>query len=526
MSSSKINDYSAFVRKFKTERKLERKECNPEEWPISVKVKRDSSNTKDEYAAFDKNNIGSKARQNRRQWRNFRPFIPTDIPTIGDPDLACLYHPRLPKEVAAPYYVSKEGIVYEADDKGELSVKTPPGPSNHLYRFTDKDGKHIDIRLEEIVVATFVDKFKGDGEKKMGYIMHVDGNQLNFRLHNLMVNKVDKIKDFDWTRLSQLDKTARYITINNIHDKLAFKKYLVSDSGRIFSLALKDHIRPTKSCDGFQHILLTSDNYTEVSFPVHCIVLQSFNSCRIKQDNIRHINHNTADNSLANLELINNDDLVRQKCTMVNSTMHGIGKISSSTHAKPKVARATNKKEERKWPLPPVTEETKWATVGFLPWIELAFDNYEVSAMGHVRIKNDAALVPINYSFNGTATVCLTCYDTPYQLQVSQLVAYAFVKGYSEHRSAVIHINKTRQDNRAENLQWVEKVITKSRSRVSRKVTASLLDDPENVREYPSISNAEKALSISLRKKRANEETFTQKVTWDGKEQLANIQVS
>ncbi|KAI8148628.1 hypothetical protein BJV82DRAFT_592769 [Fennellomyces sp. T-0311] len=104
---------------------------------------------------------------------------------------------------------------------------------------------------------------------------------------------------------------------------------------------------------------------------------------------------------------------------------------------------------------------------------------------------------------------------------VSRIVAKAFVRGYSKTKSSVKHRNGDRQDNRAENLEWVDRK-SSAVNRRSRMVKASLVDDPRDEKEFESILKAERMLStfhLSYHDAKHNGEPFIREVTWDGRKQ-------
>ncbi|KAI8141760.1 hypothetical protein BJV82DRAFT_617430 [Fennellomyces sp. T-0311] len=151
--------------------------------------------------------------------------------------------------------------------------------------------------------------------------------------------------------------------------------------------------------------------------------------------------------------------------------------------------------------------------------------------MGHVRKKDDSQLLKLCHGSDGQAHIHVhhdqqSLEKRPKNLRVSRIVANAFVDGYSETQNAVEHINGDRLDNRAQNLKWVPQRSAYIQRR-SRPVVASLMDNPEMQKRFPSISKAQQELSVfslySLARKHVN--SFTKEVNWDGEKKLASIQV-
>jgi hypothetical protein len=81
-------------------------------------------------------------------------------------------------------------------------------------------------------------------------------------------------------------------------------------------------------------------------------------------------------------------------------------------------------------------------------------DNYLVSNLGKIRHKKKKkALVPV-YDKDGYQTVKLYRNGKYKTVKVHRIVVFEFCKGYDETKE-VDHINRIRNDNRADNLQWL-----------------------------------------------------------------------
>lgn len=78
------------------------------------------------------------------------------------------------------------------------------------------------------------------------------------------------------------------------------------------------------------------------------------------------------------------------------------------------------------------------------------YPNYEVSNKGNIREKDTKELIGKGIRFYGYEYVMINCE----QKYVHRLVAEAFIPN-PENKPQVNHINHERNDNRAENLEWV-----------------------------------------------------------------------
>ncbi|KAI8147979.1 hypothetical protein BJV82DRAFT_594133 [Fennellomyces sp. T-0311] len=242
--------------------------------------------------------------------------------------------------------------------------------------------------------------------------------------------------------------------------------------------------------------------------------MMSFKGVRPENVHITHINGDRYDNSLENLAYIDPTKKPRKTREKERSA------------ASQKQGNARNE-----MPLPSITEETKWKTIGTLPWNGLSFSMYEVSDMGHVRNRDSSQLLKLYHTYYGHPCVYMyhdnhDLHTRPKIMRVSRLVANAFVDDYSETRNVIIHLNGDRRDNRAQNLKWINKH-SSSAQRTARPVMVSLVDDPEKQKKFASANKAQRELSVfnisTLVAKHGN--SFTRMVNWDGEKKMALIEV-
>ncbi|KAI8140290.1 hypothetical protein BJV82DRAFT_671722 [Fennellomyces sp. T-0311] len=179
------------------------------------------------------------------------------------------------------------------------------------------------------------------------------------------------LQEHEIARLEKEHSNTKYTVVRNIHGTLKFERYLVSDTGVMYSLTSRKHLYP--SLGKLVHPVITLYPGTEarwsraspqVTFKVNMIVKQSFERRRQEGFQIVHINGNPLDNSLKNLAY----------------------------------PTAGNKNAPA---APPISKETSWKTIGVLPWNGLPFNEYEVSDMGHVRRKYGYDLLKLQCSSEG-----------------------------------------------------------------------------------------------------------------------------
>ncbi|KAI8141430.1 hypothetical protein BJV82DRAFT_175994 [Fennellomyces sp. T-0311] len=426
-------------------------------------------------------------------------------------------HPKLTATAPSRYFVNKRAVVC-SNGTGTLKPLTPlkslPG-----YTFYVDPVKKKKVKLEEIMVHTFINQ---RFDKNKQYIFHKDGNQHNCSYDNLVVcDDLPMLRELEIARLEEEHPDRKYTVVRNVHATLTFERYLVSDAGTIYSLNRRSHLRCIMHHTGYLVNTLYCDINAEqtvtrqITLHTHKIVIRSFEK-RLQEDlQIVHINRNPCDNALKNLVYATRPDLPHIQASKKPAT--------------------TGQRKTRKGaiPLPPVTEETRWKAIGVLPWNGVSFSRYEVSDMGHVRLRGESELLKLSYTSDGYYACVLLHPDEqgskksrPNSLRVSRLVANAFVDGYSDEQDTAIHRNGDRLDNRAQNLEWMSRNSSLTQKRACP-IVVSLVDDPKAQKEFPSIIKAQRELRYyniyDTIKYHGN--TFTKKVSWDGVKKMALIKV-
>ena len=128
-------------------------------------------------------------------------------------------------------------------------------------------------------------------------------------------------------------------------------------------------------------------------------------------------------------------------------------------------------------------------------------DRYEISNQGKIRSKIDGSILrpPLRLGYELMSLIKNDGFKK--QFFIHRLVAQTFIPN-PDHKPEVNHINKIRNDNRVENLEWntAAENLTHARinSRLSAKRTVVQYSiDGMFVAEYPSITEA--AIALNLR---------------------------
>ncbi|KAI8148605.1 hypothetical protein BJV82DRAFT_592693 [Fennellomyces sp. T-0311] len=431
-------------------------------------------------------------------------------------------HPRLPVVKPSRYYVNKQGDVCW-NLSGGLKPMKERKEASVSYEFFIETGKKATIKLEEIMAYTFLNY---DGTTQ--HIFHRDGKQFNCSLENLEICDLKKLQELEIERHERLNEGVKYAVVKDVHDTFTFNRYLVSDTGYVYSLLRRSHLLLYKNRSGYLEVTISPDtSFYRVKIPVHKVVMHSFNGRPNGKLEIDHVDGSKLNNALSNLEYVTGSENTRRAFSPEQTSMRASLK-----------EQGVYEENIKPWELPEVTDKTVWKTIGVIPWIGLSFNEYEVSDMGHVRRKGSSKLLSQGLDRKKYPRVeirsdrqqakgndIIMVPIRAHTIYISRLVAIAFVDGYSETKSYVKRLNGDPQDNRAVNLTWVDRE-TAPIGRTARMVVATLASEPASEKKFQSIAKAERVLNIHLRSKKIEiGSTLEKEVDWDGTKRVASIKV-
>ncbi|KAI8148585.1 hypothetical protein BJV82DRAFT_592649 [Fennellomyces sp. T-0311] len=418
-------------------------------------------------------------------------------------------HPKLPLRPRPRYFINKRGVIYSLceGELYELSRMKGNHIASHMLYIDDKT--NTSFKLADLMAHTFhIEHY----DSKMHYIHFKDWDQENCAWDNLVVCDLPTFQRLEIAKLEELHPGRKYTVVRNIHDNLTFERYLISDSGDLYSLIRRRHNRPAKDRTS-QVVILASDIPPErtrnvhLKIALHRVVYLSFNGSRDSRG-IGHINHCKQDNTLANLKCFTPSEFASRN------------------------QGGTPKKNTLR-PMLPITNETRWKVIGVLPWSKRSYSRYEVSDLGHVRKIGNSKPLTLFDNNMGHLEVSLK-HDTqdagdsqsPGQSiqQVSRLVAYAFVDGYSETRNMAYHLGEDLHDNRAENLVWKDPRLGRI-NKNARRVMVTFAGDPIERIEYPSIRSATHALPILIYRYDKIQTSFKEIIEWKGERREALVEI-
>ncbi|KAI8144484.1 hypothetical protein BJV82DRAFT_607507 [Fennellomyces sp. T-0311] len=365
------------------------------------------------------------------------------------------------------------------------------------YRLKNKNGTHSNVPIAEMMAQTFVGVFP---DNKTHYIFYKDGVPNNCTMANLTVCSFSELQALERQRLETEYSGVKFTVVKTDDDLLT--RYLVGDNGQVYDI-IKHSFRKVVERTPTRFLVRLEGSDSGRYIQVSQVVLESFVGPCEKGYRIVHLDGDSSNNTLENLKY-----MTKRQHTLWQH------KVNPPAYT----------------PSPPVTKDTKWAPVGTLPWNKISYPLYEVSNMGHVRLKDSKELIKIQRTVK-TAAVSMehgkNADGTPqmHVERVARLVANCFVTpGYTATRCFVKHLNRDRHDNTSKNLQWVEQRAALTRP-PPLKVVVKLLDEPATQKSFDSKAKAAKKLKeksiLSIRRGDSAKKT----VFWDNRYRDTIVQI-
>ena len=258
------------------------------------------------------------------------------------------------------YKVSTLGRVMNKESKRFINGHNMDkgGYIQKMINLSDDNGKIHGILLHRLVYSTFKGNITSDIN-----IDHIDGNYLNNRLYNLKacnnikdninnditilsakinaynksMNKKEVVKhDYDissiegeeWVNLYGMEELYEVSNLGRIRSKSVSIGY--DRGGSKFSVVRKPKMLKQHVKSGYMFISL-GRNEGRVHLPVHKIVYESFNGKLKNGLEIDHINGNSKDNRLCNLQAITHADNLAKRVFNKNKVYDVISKYYDNT---------------------------------------------------------------------------------------------------------------------------------------------------------------------------------------------------
>lgn len=120
------------------------------------------------------------------------------------------------------------------------------------------------------------------------------------------------------------------------------EEYLISDSGRVYSLKSKKYLKPRKRLNVYYEIHLGRDNET---YLIHRLVADAFIPNPNNLETVHHVNHVRGDNRAINLRWLSNSenasDAIKQTITIYEIINDGLSLKYKDTNSVPNISGAS-----------------------------------------------------------------------------------------------------------------------------------------------------------------------------------------
>lgn len=291
------------------------------------------------------------------------------------------------------------------------------------------------------------------------------------------------------------------------------KKYYGFNNGDIYSLVSKQKLNGYIH-NGYNKIFINKVNYCR-----HRFIYECFNGPIIYMDQIDHINNNKLDNSINNLQALNQKDHNKKTVTDEIRIKQNISKsklivletfdnngdiIETNIYNSLELSKKLNlhvsnirefarfNKKYKNYKLSYKKEIKKneiWKKIN-----DEQFKGYEFSNMG--RIKNTQNR--ITYGSNHTTGYMLINLNYK-KYNVHYLICLAFhgkPNGIYGKEISVDHIDQNKKNNKSINLRWATLIEQANNTSKSKKIKAIYDDTDEEIGIYSSASDAKRKLNI------------------------------
>ena len=367
------------------------------------------------------------------------------------------------------------------------------------------NGEKRHYRLKQLVAEYFV-----PNQENKEYVMNIDGNLENNKADNL--KWVDK---YDLKINLNLDKTIDNDEIwKNIKE---FPSYQISNYGNVRHKYKLNSLKKVL-VGGYYTVGLRDSNLKPVTLQIHRIVANHFIENPNNYKQIDHIDNNKLNNHINNLrwatqsqninsynqnfnkfkymrkinqydlegnlikEWLNVKEIVKENPTFDADIIRASCRNNYFTfNYKWKYAEDYENKYE-------LNKDEIFKNCGILENHD--YSNYEVSNYGKVRNIKTNKFMKLSENLNGYYSLIL--YDVnskPNRILVHRIVAMVFVKGRTDNKNVVNHLDENKLNNYYKNLEWTTSLGNNTHS-FAKKVVMIDKHTNETLKTFNSIKEA------------------------------------
>lgn len=207
------------------------------------------------------------------------------------------------------FWIDSSGRLHSTKTKRWLKGGINKG--YHFYSLYFK-GKQYILYTHRVVAEYFV---KNDNPQKKTIVHHLDGNRLNNNYLNLQwVSPVEHNETIK--RNGQLntkrEKPKKVITVKDYGKVAQFRDtpYYCTEEGKVLNLDTQIELKQNKSGNYYRVHMRYGINKKIL---VHRAIWEAFHGKIPKGMEVDHINNNSADNALSNLQLLSHKDNLKKR---------------------------------------------------------------------------------------------------------------------------------------------------------------------------------------------------------------------